>query len=424
MKHFTYLARDRAGTLTRGTQTAESPQGLQSLLEATGLSLVSFSASSSPAGTPNTHAQTFNLATSKPAKSRSHVLGAIASQLSPSSRAMELAMTQMAMMLRSGLDLRGTLQTVLEQTTSMPLANALSRVIHQVEQGQSLQAALASTRVFPEIVVQLVGVGETTGNLSQVLQRASQHMAVRRQSIMTVRMALAYPTLVATAALSIAVYLVVAVIPELSKMLSAMGRRLPRMTQSLVDLSSWLHLHGSTCAVLFFASAGGLVALRYWPPGRLMMDRFLLTVPLIGSVFRLSGTATLSSSLAVMIRSGTRLVDALAIAERLQSNQVLALRIQRSRRDVIRGESISHELSNQPGYVPMLSSMLRVAERTGQLEQSLEEVANYCDSELQTRIKRLSVLVEPAIIVFAGVIVGYVYMAFFLALMSAGGNIR
>lgn len=82
------------------------------------------------------------------------------------------------------------------------------------------------------------------------------------------------------------------------------------------------------------------------------------------------------------------------------------------------------ELAAQPGYVPMLASMIHVAERTGQLEQSLEEVAAYCDTELQSHIKRLSMLVEPAIIVFAGVIVGYVYMAFFMALMSAGGNIR
>lgn len=407
MNQFRYLARDQAGSLTRGTQVAESPQRLQSLLESTGLSLVSFSSSSAPAG----------LASSTKSNS-------LALLWRPSGRSIELALTQLAMMLRSGLDLRGSLQTVVEQSTSLPLANALRAVIHAVENGQTLQDALSSTRAFPEIVVQLVGVGETTGNLSSVLERASRHLAVRRTSINTVRMALAYPILVATAAIGIAVYLIVAVIPELQKMLMAMGRRLPRMTQSLVDLSGWLQVHVGSCLVTFFTLAAALIAFCFWPPGRLMIDRCLLRLPLIGSILRLAGTATLASSLAVMIRSGTRLVDALTIARRLQANRALAIRVERAQQDVIGGQSLSRELARQPGYVPMLASMLNVAERTGQLEQSLEEVATYCDAELQNRIKRLSVMVEPAIIVFAGVIVGYVYMAFFMALMSAGGNIR
>ena len=407
MNQFRYLARDRSGSLTRGTQVAESPQRLQSLLEATGLSLVSFSSSTATSG-PASSTKSYNL----PRLCR------------PSGRAVELALTQLSMMLRSGLDLRGSLQTVVEQSTSLPLASALRAVIHAVENGHSLQDALSSTRAFPEIVVQLVGVGETTGSLSSVLERAARHMATRRTSINTVRVALAYPILVATAAVSIAVYLIVAVIPELQKMLMAMGRRLPRMTQSLLDLSGWLQVHGATCAVVILTMAAALLAICFWPPGRLVIDRCLLRMPLVGPILRLSGTATLASSLAVMIRSGTRLVDALTIARRLQANRALAMRVERAQQDVIGGQSLSRELASQPGYVPMLASMLNVAERTGQLEQSLEEVATYCDAELQNRIKRLSMMVEPAIIVFAGVIVGYVYMAFFMALMSAGGNIR
>ena len=407
MNQFRYLARDQAGSLTRGTQVAESPQRLQSLLESTGLSLVSFSSSSAPTGFEPS------------IKSNS-----LTQLWRPSGRAVELALTQLAMMLRSGLDLRGSLQTVVEQSNSLPLAAALRAVIHAVENGQTLQDALSATRAFPEIVIQLVGVGETTGNLSSVLERAARHLAVRRTSINTVRMALAYPMLVATAAVSIAIYLIVAVIPELQKMLMAMGRRLPRMTQSLVDLSGWLQVYGGTCLVTFFTLTAALIAICFWPPGRLIIDRCLLRLPLIGSILRLSGTATLASSLAVMIRSGTRLVDALTIARRLQGNLALAMRVERAQQDVVGGQSLSRELARQPGYVPMLASMLNVAERTGQLEQSLEEVATYCDAELQNRIKRLSVMIEPAIIVFAGVIVGYVYMAFFMALMSAGGNIR
>lgn len=409
MNQFRYIARDRSGTLTRGTHSAVSPQSLQSLLESTGLSLVSYTI-----GEPSVAM----------AALVSDTKGVMPVWWRPRGRAIELALTQLAMMLRSGLDLRSSLQTCLEQTTSIALARALRTTLKGIENGQTLQAALQTTKAFPELVVQLVGVGEATGHLSQVLQQASEHLARRRVSLNTVRAALAYPTVVAVAAMSIAIYLIVSVIPELQKMLSAMGRKLPRMTQSLVDLSVWLQANGTTCLALFFAVGGALIAICFWPPGRLWLDRFLLRLPLIGSILKLSGTAALASSLSLMIRSGTRLVEALAIVERLQGNQALAMRVQRSRRAIMHGEGLSRELAGQPGYAPMLGSMLQVAERTGQLEQSLDEVATYCDGELQSCIKRLSLLVEPAIIVCAGVIVGYVYMAFFMALMSAGGNIR
>ncbi len=165
MNQFNYVARDRTGSLTRGMHTAESPEGLQSLLEGTGLSLVSFTMQS-------------NLT----AATASNPLGFVALWRRPSSRAIELALKQMAMMLRSGLDLRACLQTVLEQTSSFALASNLRAIMRGIENGQSLQNAMAATRVFPDIVVQLVGVGENTGNLSSVLQRAAEHLAQRRHS--------------------------------------------------------------------------------------------------------------------------------------------------------------------------------------------------------------------------------------------------
>jgi type IV pilus assembly protein PilC len=239
-----------------------------------------------------------------------------------------------------------------------------------------------------------------------------------------VRTALAYPTVVAVAAVSIAVYLIFAVIPELQKFLSAMGRKLPRMTQSLVDLALWCQVHGSAMLVCAVSMVIGLLLMMHWPPARRVFDRWLLRVPIIGGILRLSGTATLASSLSVMIRSGMKLVEALTIAERLQGNRYLAEHVQAARKAVVRGEGLSQTLAAPYGYMPMLSSMLGVAERTGEMDTVLDDVAKFCEVDLRARIKRMSMLVEPAIIVLAGGVVGYVYLAFFMALMSAGGNVR
>ena len=125
-----------------------------------------------------------------------------------------------------------------------------------------------------------------------------------------------------------------------------------------------------------------------------------------------------------MLHSGIRIVDALSVAKQLQGNRFLAALIEQASHSVVRGKSLAAPLSDRTGFSPMLASMIGVAEKTGQLEATLDEVASYCDIELKSKVKRMSQLVEPAVIVIAGVIVGYVYIAFFIALMSAGGNFK
>ena len=327
-------------------------------------------------------------------------------------------------MLRSGLSLHSALKTLHSQTELVALANVLQSVQRKVARGDSLADAMEEYRVFPQIAVQLVKIGEQTGTLQEVLEQAAEHLAARRSTVNEVRVAFAYPSVVATAAIVIAAYLILAVIPELQKFLSAMGRKLPRMTQSLVDLALWLKLNGSMLSLVLLLLIVGFVVLVRWQPGRLRLDRCLLRVPVVGGILRLAGTATLANSLRVMIRSGIRIVDALAIAQRLQSNRFLAAILSQAANEVVRGKPLAPTLANREGFIPMLASMVGIAEKTGQLESTLNEVARYCDVELKSKIKRMSQLVEPMVIVVAGGIVGYVYIAFFMALMSAGGNFK
>jgi type IV pilus assembly protein PilC len=196
------------------------------------------------------------------------------------------------------------------------------------------------------------------------------------------------------------------------------------MTQNLVDLAQWIQANGVTAIIVAVTLVFLLYVILRWPTSRMLVDTWILRVPIIGSVFRLAGTATLASSLAVMIRSGTKLVNALSLAESLQTNRYLAAQVASACEAIKRGEGLSRTLASGHGYNPMLISMLEVAERTGHLDASLEDVAEYCEVELRKKVKRLSAMVEPAIILVAGGIVGYVYMAFFMALMSSGGSIR
>jgi type II secretory pathway component PulF len=408
MPNFTYVVRQQSGAITRSTSFAQSPARLRATLEASGGQLISCSVAGESKAAAGTLTESLNPLQFLP----------------PRSRDIELALRQLAMMLRSGLDLLSALESIKSQTTSAGMTRVLRSLTAALQSGQGLSAAMSRFAAFPPIAVQLVAVGEETGNLSRVLEQAAKHMAQRRTTLSEVRIALAYPAIVATAAVSIAVYLIFAVIPELQKFLNAMGRKLPRMTQTLVDMAQWCQLNGTTSLLCMVAVVTALMLLTQWPPARMLMDRWCLRLPVIGSILRLSGTATFASSLSVMIRSGIKLVEALSIAQRLQSNRFLASRVLSAREAVLRGEGLAEPLATRHAYVPMLTSMIDVAQRTGQLDTTLEDVSKFCEVELQGKIKRLSVLLEPAIIIVAGGIVGYVYMAFFMALMSAGGNMR
>jgi|LakMenEpi03Aug12_release.lakeMendotaPanAssembly.Ray.scaffolds.fasta_scaffold00009_161 type II secretory pathway component PulF len=405
MPVYNYLARDRTGRLVRSQLLAASPVELRSRIQAMDIRLISFDSQR----------------------------GGVRRQLGklwpgywlPAQSAdIELALQQLAMMLRSGLKLLDAIKSLQLQTQRQSLARVLARVHQAVAQGSSLSDALAKQSVFPAIVVQMVHVGEQTGELVSSLHQSQEYLYSRRQMITEVRMALAYPLVVTTAAIAIAAYLVLHVIPQLQVFLSAMGRDLPAMTQRLIDLSQWLQLHGVKLVAIGSGLLATLAIILYTPRSRNLWDRAILRLPIIGSVLRLSGTATLSKGLAVMMHSGIRLVEALQIATGMQRNRFLANLLVQADCGVRRGQPLAPFLSARGGFTPILSSMVEVAERAGNMDQTLSEVAKLCDTELKAKVKRLSRMVEPATIVISGGIVGYVYIAFFVALMSAGGSLQ
>lgn len=403
MQEFAYVSQNSEGRIGRGRLAAETAAGLRSLLQSRGERLLSFKTL-----TGDRSGQQLQI--SNPLD-----------RLPPRSQTVETSMEQLAVMLRSGVGLLEGLRIVSEQSTSKSLRRICERLSENIQEGTSLSEAMQQERCFPAIAVQLVRVGETTGNLDLVLVRAAAQMRSRRQNFSNVITAVAYPLVVGIAAIGVATYLVLFVIPELQKFLTSIGRKLPAMTQSLIDLSAWIQVNGPKAAVLLIAAIVAVVLVYRWPPGRMAFDRYSLRIPVLGTVFRLAGTVAFSSALGVMVRSGITVLEALRTIEQLHGNRYLASRVAAAREVVLEGGDLSKPLAEKHAYMPMLSSMVGVAENTGQMDEVLEQVTVFHEERLQVAIKRLGALIEPATIVLVGGIVGYVYMAFFMALFSAGG---
>ena len=239
-----------------------------------------------------------------------------------------------------------------------------------------------------------------------------------RNSLIT---ALSYPMLVLLASFGVTAFMVVGVIPKLKTFLEGMGRQLPGMTQLLVDVSDWVRNHAvhivGGALILTVAS----IVLYCSPFGRLAVDRHALRIPVIGNLLRLAGTASFSRALGILVRSGITLLEGLRTVEDLLNNRYLAGRVVAARQAVMQGGTLADPLAADHAFTPMLARMVAVGESAGTIDEVLDEVAKFHEAQLQSAIRRLSALIEPCIIVVVGGIVGFVYIAFFMALFSAGG---
>lgn len=408
MPLFTFSARNPAGRPLKGTQEAPSATALVNSLRDRGWLVLEVRA----------------VETDVPTVGDWLALLHPGNWLPPRSVDVELALQQMAVMLRSGLTLLTTLKTIAEYARRRTMRRVWDEVAEKIQRGSTLADALEGYRCFSHLVVQLVRVGEQTGTLEQVVLRASEGLERRRLLRTQLLTALFYPTVVVVSAIAVAVFIVVSVIPKLQVFLQALGRKLPPITQALLDVADFVQVYGPTILIVLFALTVALIALYLWPPGRLAMDRILLRVPVFGNLLRLAATVQFAHGLGVLLRSGITLVEGLRTLEPLYRNRWVSGRVGEARNAVLRGGGLAVPLQAPGVFMPMLARMVAVGETAGTLDEVLGEVARFHEKQLQGAIRLFSVIIEPVIIVVVGGIVGFVYIAFFVALFSAAGGAR
>jgi len=404
MPNFAFIARDAAGTSQEGVlEAASAPAVVQNLRDRGWLVL-------------DVHAEQAETSLAD------HLAGLRPSQWLPArSVDVELSLRQIAVMLRSGLTLLESLSNAAQQARRPAMGRIWRNVAEQIQEGSGLADAMAQHARFSPMVIQLVRVGEQTGNLEPVLVRAAETLEHRRQLLTTTLTALAYPTVVLVAAFGVAGFMALSVIPKLQHFLATIGRKLPAMTQLLLDIAEAIQAYALYGLIATASVIGAMVALYFWPPGRLWIDRLSLRIPVIGSLFRLAGTVSFARAMGALLQSGITLLEGLRTIERLQHNRYLAERVSAARIAVMQGDSLAPSLITPHAFMPMLGRMVAVGESAGTLDEVLDEVARFYEDQLQRSIKRLSVIIEPVIIIVVGGIVGFVYIAFFMALFAAGG---
>lgn len=342
----------------------------------------------------------------------------LASQRSVTNTALIFFFRQMSFMLRAGLPVAQALELAQAQLTNPRLNLTLRLMLKDIRVGQSLSSAMSKHKaVFPEMAINLVVAGETTGDLDQIMERLAIHLdkkaALRAQTIN----AMIYPAIVLLAAIGVGIFMVVKIIPKFSKFLMGKGKALPPSTQLLVDVSDSVRQHGLWLAGGAAALLLLVIVIYQTRNGRLWLDRLLLRLPVIGSLLVTGSMAQMNWALSILLRSGVTVFEALKITANLLGNRVYVDQLLAASNQILEGRDIARSIDHQR-IPPLVVQMVAVGEGTGALDEVLQELGIYYEKLLEIAIKRLSALIEPVMILVIGSMVGFVYYAFFQALFS------
>jgi len=333
----------------------------------------------------------------------------------------EMSLRQLSLMLRSGVPLLDATKIIHENAERRELHQIWSHISDDILEGASMAEAMEAHGSFPAVAVYLTRVGEQTGELDTTLLRAADIVRARRKLRSQIMMAMAYPSVVFLAGIAVTLFMVFAVIPRIQRFLETLGKGLPLITQILVNITSFLNDHAMTIGIGTVLTVVSFVVLMVWEPSRYWIDRLLLWVPVFGGVFRTAAAASFARNLQTLIQSGVSLLDGLRSVEDLVGNRRLREQLSATRDLVVEGSSLAEAVRQKANFTPMLPRILAIGESSGRLDEVLSEAADYYEERLEAMISQLAAFVEPVMLLVVGGIVGFVYVAFFMALFAAAG---
>lgn len=313
-----------------------------------------------------------------------------------------------ALMLRAGLDVKGSLQALQQQTRSKPMREALTAIYEEIERGKTLADSMRSfPRAFPPLFVSFIQVGESTGRLQESLEVLSQQLQKEYQLRRAVRGGLLYPAVIVVAMITVGVAMMYFVVPRLVEIFEGFDVELPLPTRMLIFVSNAFQNYWALL-LLGTGLLGTLaVVLVRMPPVRAKIFHWLLLTPVVGPIMRDVNLARFTRNLGSLLSSGVSYLKALEVLGENTPHPSYARAITEARSHVKQGRELSTYLAELPRlFPPIVVNVLKVGEKTGTLDQVLAETALFYESEVDQTMKNLTSVMEPVLMVLVGLAVG------------------
>jgi general secretion pathway protein F len=338
---------------------------------------------------------------------------------------MDLALTtrQAATLIKAGITLVEALSALTEQTENMKLRTALGHARDRVNEGAHFADALAQTEAFPDLYVAMVRAGEASGALDTVLERLADHLESQVRLRNKVSSMLIYPSVMFLFALVVVGVLVTVVLPQISELLASLDQELPIATVMIMAASDFARSWWWAMAMLALAAGVGFRMIIATERGRDAFDSFKLRLPVVGRTIRIIAIARFSKTLSTLLAGGLPITSALQTAGEVTNNAVLSRAISSARSAITEGASIAVPLRASGEFPPMVTHMIEVGERSGELEAMLGKVADTYEEQVETAVSRLTALLEPLLILLMVGIVIVIIMATLVPLLQVTSSI-
>lgn len=328
---------------------------------------------------------------------------------------------QLASLVKANVPLVEALSALVEQTDLQPLKIILNKVRDDVNEGLSLAKAFAiHPKTFDSIFINMIEAGESSGTLGLVLLKLADLKEAQMRLRSKVISGMTYPGLMAAVAAILVLGIFTFVIPKMAKIFDSMGKPIPETTKFLMAFSAIIIDYWY---LIFTAMGLGIFFFTRWmnsPQGRPKWDAFKLRAPLFGPLLRMIALTRFSSTMSTLLASGVPIITSMTIARNLVGNVKIAEAIENAKNNITEGQSIAEPLKRSGEFPPLVIHMISIGERTGELPDMLRNIAETYEEQVNTRIEGMTSLIEPAMIVVMGGVVGFVVMSIMMPLLDAG----
>ena len=406
---FEYTGLTEAGKNVRGIRDAESSKALRQVLRKDGVYLTDAHAAEAGAV----------VGEQKTGLSREVDIPAMLGFTGVSAQDLAIATRQLATLISAGIPLVDALTALVDQIEQPRLKRIMGVVKQKVNEGASLADALREhPKVFSELYVNMIRAGESSGALDVVLVRLADFTESQAQLRNKIIGAMLYPAIMVVVGIAIVSILFVVVIPKVTRIFEDMNVTLPWTTRILIGVSSFARDYWYVVLVAVPAVVFGVRRFVRTPRGRSWWDRTKLGAPIFGELIRMLSLSRFAKTLATLLASGVPLLTAMDIVKNIVSNTLLADVIDKARDAIREGESIAAPLRRSGQFPPLVYHMIAIGERSGQLEEMLQNVARSYEAQVEMRVGALTSLLEPVMIVAMGGGVAFIVFSILMPIMQ------
>ena len=335
------------------------------------------------------------------------------------------ALRQLATLVSSGLPLLDCLNALIEQTEQSRLKRVFTQIREKVVEGSSLSQAMAAhPAVFGNIYVNMVSAGETGGALDTILKRLADFSEKRIKLKKKIEASMTYPIFLLLISSIILIFLMSFVMPKVIGIFEGMELALPWSTRALIWSTHFMKQFRWLIGLVAIALFGITSAWTKTERGRRIWDRIRLHIPLLGRVHNKSVIARFTRTLSILLKSGILLVDSLEIARLSMGNRIMEDAIETTIKLVGEGEDFATPLKKTGRFPPLVVQLIRAGEQSGELEEMLTKAAEIYEDDVESAIASFTAIIEPAVILAMGLMVGFMVMAILLPIFDMTGGIR